>query len=69
MLRLLTDENFDNKIVRGLNRRLPHLDLLSVRHVGLISLPDPILLKWAAEEHRVILTHDISTMVCSAPQK
>jgi hypothetical protein len=66
MLRLLTDENFKNSIVRGLKLRLPQLDIVSVRQVGLAALPDPILLKWAAREERIILTHDIRTMVPDA---
>lgn len=44
MLRLLTDENFNKYIVRGLYRRYPDLDLLSVRDAGLASQQDPILL-------------------------
>jgi hypothetical protein len=35
MIRLLTDENFDQNIVRGLRRRVPQLDLVSVREAGL----------------------------------
>ena len=66
MLRLLTDENFDHRIVRGLKLLLPQLDFVSVRQVGLAASPDPTLLKWAAREDRIILTHDISTMVPDA---
>ena len=66
MLRLLTDENFKNTIVRGVRLRLPHLDIVSVRQIGLAATPDPTLLKWAAREERIILTHDISTMVPDA---
>ena len=62
MLRLLTDEIFDHQFVRGLMLRLPQLDIVSVRHVGLAGLPDPTLLKWAAREDRAILTHDRRTM-------
>ena len=63
MIRLLTDENINQKILRGLHRRLPLLDFVSARDVGLASLPDLVLLKWAANEHRIILTHDVKTMV------
>jgi hypothetical protein len=63
MLRLLTDENFNKRIVRGLNRRCPNLDLLSVRDVGLAGLRDPLLLDWAARENRTMLTHDFDTMI------
>jgi hypothetical protein len=66
MLRLLTDENFDDDIVRGLKLRLPHLDVVAVRQVELAGSPDPMLLKWAAQNERAMLTHDVSTMVPDA---
>lgn len=66
MIRLLTDENIDQRILRGLHRRLPLLDFVLARDVGLASLPDLVILKWAANEHRIILTHDIKTMVPDA---
>ncbi|MGH9897601.1 MAG: DUF5615 family PIN-like protein [Pyrinomonadaceae bacterium] len=62
MLRFLSDEDFNNRIVRGLLRRLPTLDLVRVQDVGLITCPDPEVLEWAASEGRIILTHDVSTM-------
>ena len=68
MIRLLTDENFNNVIMRGLTRRLPHLDFVSARDVGLASLPDLILLRWAANQQRIVLTHDVNTMVPDATQ-
>ena len=68
MLRLLTDENFDQNIVRGLHRRCPNLDLLSVRDMGLSGQPDSLLLMWAAQENRTMLTHDFDTMINDAKQ-
>ena len=68
MIRLLTDENVNNNIMRGLARRLPDLDFVSVRDVGLAGSPDLLLLKWAANEQRIMLTHDITTMVPDANQ-
>ena len=62
MLRLLTDENFNWKILRGLARRSIHADILSLRDAGLAGQADEFLLKWAAQEDRTILTHDIKTM-------
>ena len=61
-LRFLADEDFDNDIVRGLLRRLPTLDVVRAQDVGLSGQPDPVVLAWAAQEDRVILTHDVSTM-------
>lgn len=68
MLRLLTDENFDQDIVRGLHRRIRNLDLWSVRDVGLASTPDPLILNWAAQHDRTLLTHDKKTMTKYAEQ-
>jgi len=68
MIRLLTDEGFDHNILRGLIRRVPHLDFVLVHDVGLTSQPDPVLLKWAASNHRSILTQDIKTMIPYAEQ-
>lgn len=62
MLRCLTDEDFDERLVRGLLARLPHLDLVAVRDVGLTGRDDHEVLAWAAERGRVLLTHDVTTM-------
>jgi Domain of unknown function (DUF5615) len=69
MLRLLTDENVDQDILRGLTRRIAQLDVLSVRDVGLASQPDRVILDWAAKELRAVLTHDIKTMVPDAERR
>ena len=68
MIRLLTDENVDHTILRGLIRRVPHLDFVLVHDVGLTSQPDPVLLRWAARNHRSILTQDAKTMIPYAEQ-
>lgn len=68
MIRLLTDENFNHLILRGLIRRVPHLDFVLVHDVGLTSQPDPVLLKWAASNHRSIITQDKDTMIAYAKE-
>ena len=62
MLRLAADENFNGDIVRGLLRRNPKLDIVRVQDVGLSGADDPSVLHWAADQGRVIVTHDISTL-------
>ncbi len=62
MLRFVADENINNNIVRGLLRRQPELDLVRIQDVGLTSANDPIVLEWAAQEGRVLLTHDVGTI-------
>ena len=62
MVRLLSDENFNGDIVRGLLLRRPALDLVRVVDVGLAGVEDPEVLAWAAENDRILLTHDRATM-------
>src|SRR5437660_7645998 len=62
MLRLAADENFNNDIVRGVRRRHPAIDVVSVQDASLSGADDPTILEWAANAGRVLLTHDVSTM-------
>ena len=62
MLRLLSDENFNGDIVRGLLLRQPGLDLRRVQDVELEEADDPTILAWAAANNRIVLTHDHATM-------
>ncbi len=65
-VRFLADEDFDNTIVRGVIRRMKGIDLVRAQDVGLSGRPDPEVLRWAADEGRVVLTHDVSTMKAHA---
>ena len=62
MLRLASDENFNGDIVRGLLFRLPELNLVRVQDVGLEGAIDPVVLVWAAENDRIVMTHDRATL-------
>ena len=66
MLRLAADENFDGRIVRGLLRLLPSLDLLRIQDTPLAEAEDEAVLEWAAREGRLVLTHDVNTMTAAA---
>lgn len=63
MLKFLADEDFNNRIVRGLRRRLRSLNIVRVQEVGLMERHDTEVLAWAAAEGRLILTHDVATMI------
>jgi predicted nuclease of predicted toxin-antitoxin system len=62
MLRLASDADFNVDILRGLFHRQPDLNLLQVQDVGLRTADDRIILEWAANEGRILLTHDRATM-------
>ena len=69
MLRLAADENFNNNIVRGILRRRRDADLVRVQDVGLSGADDPTVLEWAAEQGRVVVSHDVSTLRKHAYQR
>jgi predicted nuclease of predicted toxin-antitoxin system len=62
MLRFVADNDFNERIIRGLLRRRPQLDLVHVRDVGLRTASDPDILAWAAKENRIVLSHDHQSM-------
>lgn len=62
MLRLLIDENLDQRILRGMRLQLSNLDYLLVQETGLRGADDPKLLEWAIENQRIIVTHDVNTV-------
>ena len=60
MLRLLSDEDFSNRIVRGLRRR--DIDIVRVQDTEVSGADDSAVLEWAASQNRILLTHDVSTI-------
>ena len=66
MLRLLIDQDLDHVILRGLLLRVPKLDVVTAYQAGLGDAFDPDLLAWAAEQKRVVVTHDRRTMASHA---
>ena len=68
-MRLLSDENFNGAILRGLMRRLPETDLVRVQDLGLMHTDDPVILEWAANEGRILLTHDVATITMYAYER
>ena len=69
MLRLAADEDFNNRILRGLIRRQPEIDIVRVQDAGLNAGTDAEVLEWAAVEGRVLLTHDVTTMKKHADER
>lgn len=66
MIRLLTDENFDQRIIRGLLARLARLDCVSVQSIGMAGSTDDQILDYAAKVGRVVVTHDVQTVPAHA---
>lgn len=62
MVAFLADENFDNRVLRGLLLRLPNIDILRVQDTVIAEADDPEVLAFAFAEKRVLLSHDFSTI-------
>jgi len=62
MIRVITDHNFNGRIIKGLSSRIATLDLATARSVGLAKAVDPNILAWAVQEKRVLFTQDLKTM-------
>jgi hypothetical protein len=60
--RFLTDEDFNLSVVTGLRRVRPQMDLLTLRNAGMLRAPDPVLLAYAKERERILLSHDVQTL-------
>jgi hypothetical protein len=69
MLRFLADENLKGDIARGLLRRQPNLDLVRVQDMGLIGADDRTVVAWAAEQGRIVITHDRATIPAIAYER
>jgi predicted nuclease of predicted toxin-antitoxin system len=61
-LRYLLDENCNARIFRGLLRRAPQLNILTIHEAGLRGDLDAAILEFAAMEQRVVVSHDVRTM-------
>lgn len=69
MLRYAADENFNNDIIRGVLRRDASIDIKRVQDAGLFGADDPTVLKWAAQENRILITHDRATVPMFAVER
>jgi uncharacterized protein DUF5615 len=63
VIRLLTDENFDNDILRGIRLKNPDADIVRIQDTEVNRADDPTVLAWAAKDGRTVVTHDVHTMV------
>ena len=68
-IKLLTDEDFSHRAIRGVRLRLPDINLVTVQQAGLRTASDKNILQFAAETGRVLLSHDEHTMIAAASRR
>jgi predicted nuclease of predicted toxin-antitoxin system len=61
-IRFLADENLRKRLVLGVRRIQPAIYILTASEAGILGMPDPDVLIFAAQEGRVLISHDIQTM-------
>ena len=61
-VRFLADEDVRTGIIQGLRSREPAIDILDVKTSGLRGMKDPALLELAAQQGRIMISHDRETM-------
>lgn len=61
-IRFQGDEDFNQAIISGLRRLEPSIDFQTAEIAGLRGLPDFDVLTHAAQEERVLVSHDRRTM-------
>lgn len=61
-IRFQADADLNEDIVLGLARLEPEVDFQSATEAGLRGLADPEVLSRAAQENRILVTHDRRTM-------
>jgi hypothetical protein len=60
--RLLADADLNHAIISGVLRKNAGIDLKRAEEVPLEGLADEVVLLAAAQDHRVLVSHDVSTM-------
>jgi hypothetical protein len=61
-VRFLADADLNQAIVGGVLRREPTLDFRTARGAALRGLADSTVLELAAQQQRVLVSHDLGTM-------
>lgn len=61
-VRFQADSDLDGRILRGLRRRAPELDIRTATEAGLEGIKDPDVLRIAADSGRVLVSQDRRTM-------
>ncbi|MCX6599923.1 MAG: DUF5615 family PIN-like protein [Acidobacteria bacterium] len=62
MIRFLADADLRYGVVKALRRKEPAIDFASADDAGLAGVPDPEVLEIAAQQGRILVSHDRRTM-------
>jgi predicted nuclease of predicted toxin-antitoxin system len=60
--KFLADENLRRAIVLGVRRREPGVSFIEAFEAGIVAKRDPAVLRIAADENRILVSHDVRTI-------
>ena len=61
-VRFQADADLDGRVLRGLKRAAPEIDIRTAAEAGLVACQDPDVLRIAAQDGRVLVSQDRRTM-------
>lgn len=64
--RFLADQDFNERILRGVLRQEPAIEFLRAREAGVQERSDSEVLAYAATAGWIVLSHDVNTMSAAA---
>jgi len=65
-MRFAADENFNGHILNQLREAISDFDVVRIQDTPMYQATDPKVLEWVAQEQRILLTHDVHTLVGDA---
>ena len=65
-MRFAADENLDGRILEGIRRRVPGVDIVRIQDTEMYGASDPVMLEWVAQENRILLSRDVQTLIDDA---
>jgi hypothetical protein len=68
-VRLLFDEDFNGRIIRGVRRRPIAFETITAAEAELESRDDDVVLEWAANNGRLLVSHDRRTLRPAAERR
>jgi hypothetical protein len=61
-IRFQADGDLDGRVLKGLKRSVPEIDIRTAAEAGLAGLKDPDVLRVSAESSRILVSQDRRTM-------
>ena len=69
MRSLAADENFNRKVLNGVLRVAPYLNIIQIQNSEVSGEDDSIVLAWTSQHNLILLSHDYATIPFQANKR